>query len=298
MHMVMLRPLLLLAAASLSCVEAFSNAPAAMRFSAGNSMHAVRHARRRSSRFSLMAMALPQGWEQVKDPSSGDFYYFNENTGVTQWDAPAAAASSMDAPAAAASSMAKSTKGNIVTGFDVKEFERTGKIVQVEINGNQEEPRNANPVLKIASAGMGLIKPLFVAEASLQAAALGAIAKVSKEDVIAEINENKEQNACVIYTYKLSPFSSEALALLEGSGYQYTNIELGLEWFTLGGRGSQTRAALAGMCENGASSLPKIFIGSKSIGGASGFSALADLVEADELVPLLKAAGCRSALTA
>jgi len=244
-------------------------------------MRAVRHARRRSSCFSLMAMALPEGWEQVEDPSSGDFYYYNKNSGVTQWDAPAAAASSKP----------KSTKGNVVTGFDVKEFERTGKIVQLEIDENQEEPRNANPVLRIASAGMGLIKPLFVAEASLQAAALGAIAKVSKDDVIAEINENKQQNACVIYTYKLSPFSSEALALLEGSGYQYTNIELGLEWFALGGRGSQTRAALAGMCENGASSLPKIFIGSKSIGGASGFSALADLVEADELVPLLRAAG-------
>jgi len=45
------------------------------------------------------------------------------------------------------------------------------------------------------------------------------------------------------------------------------------------------------MCENGASSLPKIFIGAKSIGGASGFSALTDLVEADGLVPLMKAAG-------
>jgi len=49
------------------------------------------------------------------------------------------------------------------------------------------------------------------------------------------------------------------------------------------GRGSQTRVALAGMCENGATSLPKIFIGGKCIGGAGGFSALTDLVEKDEL---------------
>ena len=37
------------------------------------------------------------------------------------------------------------------------------------------------------------------------------------------------------------------------------------------------------MCENGATSLPKIFIGGKCIGGAGGFSALTDLVEKDEL---------------
>jgi len=44
------------------------------------------------------------------------------------------------------------------------------------------------------------------------------------------------------------------------------------------------------MCENGATSLPKIFIGGKCIGGAGGFSALTDLVEKDELQGLLKAA--------
>jgi len=55
-----------------------------------------------------------------------------------------------------------------------------------------------------------------------QAAALGGIAKVSADDVVAEIEAQKQQSPCLIYTYKLSPFSSEALALLEASGYQYT----------------------------------------------------------------------------
>ena len=81
---------------------------------------------------------------------------------------------------------------------------------------------------------------------------LGSIAKVSVEDVLAEIEAAKEQNPCLIYTYKWSPFSAGALALLDESGYQYTNVELGNEWFTLDGRGSQIRVALSGMCENGA----------------------------------------------
>jgi len=201
---------------------------------------------------------------------------------VTQWEAPTAASSAKPAATATKNS-------NKVTGFDVKEFERTGRIVQLE--GGAAEPPFVNPVIKLASAGMGLIKPIFAAEATLQAAALGGIAKVTTDDVVAEIEADKAANPCLIYTYKLSPFSTEALAILDKSGYEYTHIELGLEWFALGGRGSQTRVALAGMCENGATSLPKIFIGGKSIGGASGFSALADVVEAGELDALMKAAG-------
>jgi len=55
-----------------------------------------------------------------------------------------------------------------------------------------------------------------------QAAALGGIAKVSIDDVAGEIEGLKQANPCLIYTYKLSPFSTEALALLDASGYQYT----------------------------------------------------------------------------
>jgi len=229
-------------------------------------------------------MSLPAGWQKVKDPSSGDFYYFNEKTGVTQWEAPAASA----APVAKGKAVPSSAQPASGTKFDVKEFERTGRIVPLE---NQGETRYGNPLLKVASAGMGLIKPIFAAEATLQAAALGGIAKVSIDDVAGEIEGLKQANPCLIYTYKLSPFSTEALALLDASGYQYTNVELGLEWFALGGRGSQTRVALASMCDNGATSLPKIFIGGKPIGGASGFSALAELVDDGKLEPMLKAAG-------
>ncbi len=63
---------------------------------------------------------------QVKDPASGDFYYFNTKTGVTQWEAPAA-------PKAAAP--AKNVKAAAGAKFDVKEFEKTGRIVPLEDQG-------------------------------------------------------------------------------------------------------------------------------------------------------------------
>ena len=47
------------------------------------------------------------------------------------------------------------------------------------------------------------------------------------------------------------------------------------------------------MVENGATSLPKIFIGGSPLGGASGYSALAAAVESGELEGLLKKAGAR-----
>ena len=133
------------------------------------------------------------------------------------------------------------------------------------------------------------------ARLALQAAVLGSLAQVSVEDVLEEIETAKEENLCLIYTYKWSPFSAGALALLDESGFKYTNIELGNEWFTLDGRGSQIRVALSGMCENGATSLPKIFIGGKTIGGAGGFSALSDLVQNGELEGLMQAAGVPAA---
>ena len=147
-----------------------------------------------------------------------------------------------------------------------------------------------NPVIKTLSAGMGLISPLFVLEGKLQAAALGKMAGYSYEDAVADIEQAKAGNKVLIYTYALSPFSTEALALLESTGYEFTKIELGLEWFTLGGRGSQIRVALADMVENGATSLPKIFIGGKPLGGASGYTALAGAVEDGTLEGLFKAA--------
>lgn len=145
-----------------------------------------------------------------------------------------------------------------------------------------------NPVIGLAAKGMGLFKPIFGFEAQIQAAALGAIAKVDKDDVVQEIKDLKTQNKALIYTYGLSPFSSEAKAILEATEYEFKEIELGAEWFLLGGRGSVTRVALSEEVEGGATSLPKIFIGGKCIGGCNELSEMASSGELDSILASAK----------
>jgi glutaredoxin 3 len=132
-----------------------------------------------------------------------------------------------------------------------------------------------NVAISVAAKGMGFLKPIFKLEAEIQAAALGAIGKVDKEEIIADINNLKTKNKALIYTYGLSPFSTEAKAILEGTDYEFVEVELGPEWFLLGGKESVTRVALSKEVEGGATSLPKIFIGGKCIGGCSELSELA-----------------------
>ena len=62
----------------------------------------------------------------------------------------------------------------------------------------QAEP---SPVVKGMSDGMGLLKPLFAAEAKVQGAALGQLSGYTLEDAVAEIEEAKNAN-------KASPVSS------------------------------------------------------------------------------------------
>ena len=141
-----------------------------------------------------------------------------------------------------------------------------------------------NAAIKVAANGMSLLKPIFAAEANLQAAVLGALAKVDADAVKSTIEAEKKSNGVLIYTYGLSPFSTEALSILEKSGYPYKNIELGAEWFALGGEGSQTRVELAKSGDFG-TSLPKIFVGGECIGG---FAELANLVEEGKLDETMK----------
>lgn len=146
------------------------------------------------------------------------------------------------------------------------------------------EGYSPNPAITTAAKGMNLLKPIFQAEAQLQAAALGALGKVDKEEIVNELSmeklESKKEKKALIFTYGLSPFSSEAVNILEQSGYEYKVIELGAEWFALGPKGSVKRIALSEELESGATSLPKIFLGDECIGGCS---ELAGLVESGEL---------------
>ena len=150
----------------------------------------------------------------------------------------------------------------------------------------------ASAALGLGSSGMGLLKPLFAAEARWQAEALGE--EGSRAAAVAQIDAEVASAPVVVYTYGLSPFSTEALAFLDSVGCEYKSIELGPEWFLLDGVGSHVRAEL--LERHGMSSLPHVFVGGESVGGLysgndAGVPGLVELKKRGELVPRLKAAG-------
>ena len=137
--------------------------------------------------------------------------------------------------------------------------------------------------LKVASLGMGLLKPIFAAEAKLQA--LG----YDEEEIRAKISEDVKSAPVVVYTYGLSPFCTEATKLLDSLGAQYKEIQLAPEWFLMLGESAAKRAELGAMYGRAlaapgkarvsfseallhppptlGTSMPHIFIGGESIGG-------------------------------
>lgn len=152
-------------------------------------------------------------------------------------------------------------------------------------------PALTRAALGVGSAAMGLAKPAFAAEARWQAEALADEAEIAAAR--AELDAEVGSAPVVVYTYGLSPFSTEALALLDSTGASYRSIELGAEWFLLNGRASAKRAQL--LERTGQSSLPHIFVGGKSIGGLySGTPGLAALQQQGELRGLLQEAGAFS----
>jgi glutaredoxin-related protein len=162
-------------------------------------------------------------------------------------------------------------------------FSTTPEIPEIEV----KQPAGATAA---AAKGMPALAPIFNVEADLQAFATN-LGSYDEDEVRAEIEETINSAPVVIYTYPLSPFSSEALAILESTGCEVKNVELGAEWFALGPKGSATRVELRKLYGQG--SLPHIFIGGEWIGGlATGADGgLAGLVERDELVPMLFEAG-------
>lgn len=147
--------------------------------------------------------------------------------------------------------------------------------------------RVTRAALGVASQGMGLIKPIFGLEAKLQAQVLGS----DSDRAAAQSRLAADTTApVVVYTYALSPFSTECIKFLDETGCTYKKIELGLEWFALGGEGSCLRAEL--LERTGMSSLPHVFIGGESVGGLySGSPGLVALKKSGKLVPMLRKAG-------
>lgn len=156
------------------------------------------------------------------------------------------------------------------------------------------ELKRGRGFLKPAGKAMGLLGSLFKVENRLQARLLGA----EEADLAAarkEIEATIASSRVVIYTYGLSPFSAEAIAVLdEIGGVDYRRVELGPEWFLLDKRQSAIRAALLEM--TGQSSLPHIFIDGGHIGGlftgppkdGSSPHGLAGLKESGELQKMLQ----------
>jgi anaphase-promoting complex subunit 7 len=141
---------------------------------------------------------------------------------------------------------------------------------------------------------MGLLKPVFAILAPLQAGSgdekNGDYAQKLQE-AIRDIKMETTADKVVVYTYELSPFSSETRALLDSLNVDYKEISLGKEWIPglISPKGSIKRAALLEM--TGQSSLPHIFIGGKAIGGLfSGNPGLLPGLEQGVLVDLLRKA--------
>lgn len=137
-----------------------------------------------------------------------------------------------------------------------------------------------------------LVKPVFMVLAPLQAGSYkkedreGYQARVSKAQ--GDIEAAVRSTPVVVYTYGLSPFSSETKALLDNLDISYTEISLGAEWFPgfIKEGGSETRVALLEM--TGQSSLPHVFIGGESIGGLfSGSPGLIPLLEQNKLMGMV-----------
>lgn len=123
----------------------------------------------------------------------------------------------------------------------------------------------------ISQQVLPLFQPVFALLTPLQAKSLSSKdleydAMIDK--TIEEIRTDIVENPVVVYTYSLSPFSTETKILLDQLNITYKEISLGAEWIPGlidATNGSIRRASLLKM--TGQSSLPHIFIGGESIGG-------------------------------
>mmetsp|Transcript_37127 Transcript_37127/g.83598 ORF Transcript_37127/g.83598 Transcript_37127/m.83598 type:complete len:326 (+) Transcript_37127:170-1147(+) len=155
-------------------------------------------------------------------------------------------------------------------------------------------------VLKPAGKLMGLLSVPFRLETRLQAAVLGAT-ESDYDEARRDIEETTAGNGVVVYTYRLSPFSSEALAVLDEAGADYENVEVGLEWFLLGRERSALRAQLLEV--TGQSSLPQVFIDGEHVGGLftgtpdGRYPGLAGLKESGKLMELVEGKRSTSSAT-
>ena len=143
-----------------------------------------------------------------------------------------------------------------------------------------------------------LAKPLFAILAPIQAGATATMGRPYDKDLEYQqridaawekVQSTVQSAPVVVYTYGLSPFSTETKALLENMNITYTEVSLGLEWIPglIKEGGSEIRAAF--LEKTGQSSLPHIFIHGQSIGGLfSGTPGLLPLAQQGTLLSMIE----------
>lgn len=132
-----------------------------------------------------------------------------------------------------------------------------------------------------------LLKPVYAYIAPLQAAGGGE--EYDERATRKVIEEEISSAHVVIYTYELSPFCTEATALLGNLGIEYKEISLGKEWIPglIAEGGAAKRAALGGM--TGQTSLPHVFVNGKSVGGLfSGTPGIVPALEEGKFVSMVE----------
>lgn len=150
-----------------------------------------------------------------------------------------------------------------------------------------------NELLRLVSGIVTpLLAPLYKVTAPLQAGSNRGNEFEYTSDIAeakAEIYDEISSRPVVIYTYELSPFCSEAVALLKSTGTNFKEVSLGKEWIPGLITEPEKRAALLAM--TGQSSLPHIFVGGTSIGGLySGSPGLVPALEQGELMGMVEEA--------
>ena len=79
-------------------------------------------------------------------------------------------------------------------------------------------------LLEAGSGFQELLRPLYKAESKVQAGSY------DQQAVRSAIQREIKENPVVVYSYTLSPFCTDAKAILDSAGARFKTIELGAEW--------------------------------------------------------------------
>jgi len=179
----------------------------------------------------------------------------------------------------AAPASPKANKKVVVKGKNEKKaplkanIPKVGNVKAPESVSAPSVPGGFSPVV-LAGTAMSSLKPLFSFETKVQAGVLSTVGgiigvpfRVDQKGIRRDLKERTSSSKPVMYTYGLSPFSAEAINIVEN--YEVDVIELGPEWFFLGPNGSEKRLALAEISPDMQTSLPHLFAKGESLGGLS-----------------------------